>query len=55
VSNPGSLSERGSRSRGGVGLDNVRRRLAELYPGRHELCLEERDGTVFARLTLRVR
>jgi hypothetical protein len=35
-----------------VGLENVRRRLRELYPSQHELALSERDGLVEARLSL---
>lgn len=39
--------------RGGIGLDNVRRRLALHYPGRHDFTLEAAAGTVTARLLLR--
>ena len=30
----------------GIGLENVRKRLALLYPGRHELNISD-DGTVY--------
>jgi hypothetical protein len=46
ITNSGSL--RGSTSppqrRRGIGLDNVRRRLALHYPGRHQFSLTERSG-----------
>ena len=35
---------------GGIGLANLRRRLALLYPGRHSLELRENDGTFTATL-----
>jgi LytS/YehU family sensor histidine kinase len=57
IANSGSL--RGSTSppqrRRGIGLDNVRRRLALHYPGRHQFSLTERAGAatpVIATLTL---
>lgn len=52
VSNPGVLTmpERGH---AGVGLNNVRRRLALHFPLRHELSLVGDGDTVVARLTLR--
>lgn len=37
---------------GGVGLTNLKRRLALLYPGRHELNLAERDHQFSAELVL---
>ena len=36
----------------GRGLDNVRRRLAETYPGKHQLDIMEKDGGVHVRLSL---
>jgi hypothetical protein len=53
VTNPGHLSSTPAPSPdAGVGLENVRRRLRELYPSQHELALSERDGLVEARLSL---
>lgn len=36
----------------GVGLENVRRRLSLLYPGRHQLVLEDKKDTFTAQLQL---
>lgn len=36
----------------GRGLDNVRRRLAEVYPGQHHFETFEKDGTVLVRLAI---
>jgi hypothetical protein len=53
VSNTGRLAADSSRVAGsGVGVENVRRRLGELYPNRHEFTLVEREGTVVAHLRL---
>lgn len=37
---------------GGIGLENLKRRLNLLYSGRHKLTLEEKDGTFYATLKL---
>ncbi|UCJ07385.1 histidine kinase [Chitinophaga pendula] len=37
---------------GGIGLENLRRRLALLYPGRHQFSIEEQDGLFIASLQL---
>lgn len=52
VGNAGTAS--GARAPGhhGLGLSNVRRRLAELYGDRARLTLEDGDGRVTARVTL---
>jgi sensor histidine kinase YesM len=50
VANPGQLSPPSPAS--GVGVENVRRRLQELYPNQHEFTLSERDGRVCARLCI---
>lgn len=52
VVNPGRLGPAPLDGSAGVGVENVRRRLRELYPGRHELTIVERDGHVHARLAL---
>jgi len=39
-------------SEAGLGLSNVRRRLELLYPGRHELKIEERENTFEASLSI---
>lgn len=36
----------------GIGLENLRRRLDLLYPDRHELRLDQKDGIFIAELTL---
>ena len=41
------------RKQGGIGLDNLRRRLELLYPGRHELNATERNGIFDAVLIIR--
>jgi LytS/YehU family sensor histidine kinase len=38
----------------GIGLTNVKRRLELLYPGRHELKIQETDKTFFVKLNLQV-
>ena len=38
---------------GGIGLENMKQRLHLLYPGRHKLTFEERDGTFYASLKLK--
>jgi len=37
----------------GIGLDNVRKRLALLYPGRHELRIDERDSVFSVSLSIK--
>ncbi len=36
----------------GIGLENLQRRLALLYPGRHQLLTQKKDNTFIAELTL---
>jgi LytS/YehU family sensor histidine kinase len=36
----------------GIGLENVRQRLAHAFPGRHQLEVSERDGWVTARVSI---
>jgi sensor histidine kinase YesM len=52
VANPGHLSVTTPSRGSGVGVENVRRRLSELYPERHEFTLSEREGRVVARLSI---
>jgi sensor histidine kinase YesM len=37
---------------GGIGLQNLRRRLQLLYAGKHTLSLEEKEGMFHVSLTL---
>lgn len=39
---------------GGIGLENVQRRLALLYPHQHSLDLQEQDGTFSIRLNIQL-
>lgn len=51
VSNSGTLATDGG-SRGGLGLETLRRRLELHYPLRHRFAIEERDGRVVSTLQL---
>ncbi len=39
----------------GIGLDNLKKRLAHIYPNRHELIIEKTDSTYTAHLNIDVR
>ncbi|MDH4272353.1 MAG: histidine kinase [Candidatus Aminicenantes bacterium] len=55
VVNSGSWVEPSAPEKGPVivkGLDNVRRRLAEAYSGKHQLEVLEKEGSVHVRLTI---
>lgn len=39
----------------GIGLENVRKRLGLLYPGRHELLIDDEGDTFTANLTIRLK
>ena len=57
IENTGSLDgvPKSRQRRSGIGLENVRRRLALHYPGRHQFSLSDRgdgENKVVARLTL---
>lgn len=58
VENSGSLennkddgSERKSSTK--TGIENIKKRLALLYPGRHEFELSEKDNRVTAKIIIR--
>ncbi|WP_260986416.1 sensor histidine kinase [Bordetella genomosp. 13] len=52
VDNPGQLAAPFDALRPGVGLGNLRQRLALRYPGRHSFTLEQRGPRTVARLTV---
>lgn len=41
-----------AKNKGGIGLDNLRKRLALLYPGRHNLQLEDKTNAFLAKLVI---
>ncbi|MCC9135995.1 sensor histidine kinase [Pontibacter silvestris] len=47
-----NISTHKKKEYGGIGLKNLRRRLNLLYPQKHNLTLEEKDGTFFATLKI---
>ncbi|WP_276499684.1 sensor histidine kinase [Pontibacter litorisediminis] len=47
-----NTSQHKRREFGGIGLENLKRRLNLLYAGRHELTFEEKEGTFYATLKL---
>ena len=46
------LSADAPRAASGIGLDNVRKRLALLYPGRHELKIDEQEQVFTVELRI---
>jgi len=48
-----AASTGGPQAAPGIGLENVRKRLALLYPGRHELTIDEKDSVFTVRLTIK--
>ncbi|GAA4436137.1 histidine kinase [Pontibacter saemangeumensis] len=50
-----NTSSHKKREYGGIGLENLRRRLNLLYPSQHHLTLEEKEGAFYATLTLYFR
>jgi two-component system, LytTR family, sensor kinase len=42
------------KDKSGIGLDNVRQRLALVYPGKHELVTRETIKDFFVHLTLQL-
>ncbi|MEJ8755481.1 histidine kinase [Pontibacter sp. H259] len=47
-----NISTHKKREFGGIGLENLRQRLKLLYPNRHKLSFEEKDGVFYANLKL---
>jgi LytS/YehU family sensor histidine kinase len=52
LDNPGTLDAPAEAARNGVGLDNLRQRLALHYPGRGRFVLEQRADRTVATLTV---
>ncbi len=48
----GKVDETGEEKYGGIGLENVKRRLALLYPGKHSLAVKEDDQRFYVELKL---
>ncbi len=42
----------GDKNKGGIGLDNLRKRLSLIYPSRHQLTLEKRPDSFMAKLVI---
>lgn len=56
ASNPkGQNNQDCDKSRSGIGLVNVRKRLELLYPGRHELLIHDEEGIFMVNLTIRIK
>lgn len=47
-----NTSSHKKREFGGIGLENMKKRLHILYPGRHKLAFEEKEGAFYATLKL---
>ncbi len=47
-----NISTHKKREFGGIGLENLRQRLKLLYPNRHKLTFEEKDGVFYASMKL---
>lgn len=54
VENSKESGQHRTEKKAGIGLANVKRRLELLYPGRHELKIEETDKTFSVKLNLQV-
>jgi LytS/YehU family sensor histidine kinase len=47
-------NQRTTEAHGGIGLNNVKRRLELLYPGKHELKIEETESNFSVILNLQL-
>ena len=54
IENSKEINQRSTEAHGGIGLNNVKRRLELLYPAKHELKIEETDNTFKIRLNLQL-
>ena len=55
VSNSKKSSSEPYKPSGGIGLQNIRQRLALLYPGRHQLTITNQPGFYDVRLEIKIR
>ncbi len=55
VSNSKKNGQSGNRHAGGVGLQNIRQRLALLYPGRHQLAIDNQPNRYSVHLVINMR
>lgn len=55
VENSKGVASTSGRQNHGIGLDNVKKRLALLYPGRHELTIVEGEENYLSTLTIRLK
>jgi LytS/YehU family sensor histidine kinase len=54
IENPVLKKEESWKKHPGIGLDNVKKRLKMLYPGRHQLDISESGGEFKVRLTVKL-
>lgn len=52
IVNPILIKKESLRKHSGIGLENVKKRLQILYPGRHRLDISEKDGAFYVRLSI---
>jgi len=48
------IKENSDQSRSGIGLENLKRRLELLYPGKHTFSTTKKDNTFFAEIQLQL-
>jgi LytS/YehU family sensor histidine kinase len=51
---PAWIKEKTDTSRNGIGLENLKRRLELLYPGKHTFTTSKKDDTFFAEIQLQL-